>query len=214
MFCISCGVEFPDGANFCLKCGKPQHPASDAPTPTPMQGRWEYSEFSEPIPGKLRCPEDHDQAMDQIDIVVKFLLGRLAPFGWEPMEPVEASRLLSASRIFTETIDGFFSEREYYSKVRINFRRWVTDDQAKKDAEVEAKTGKLAKTSFDVIFVACGPNKINAIKAVRDVTTLGLKESLYLVEHPGAVIRHAVSRAEAESIRDRMLRSGATIEVR
>ena len=153
--------------------------------------------------------------MDQIDITVKSILEQLAPFGWEPMEPVEASRLLSANRISTETIgSGIFSENEYYSRVRINSRRWITDDQAKKDAEIEAKTGKPPKTSFDVIFVACGPNKIDAIKAVREVTDIGLKESLYLVEHPVSVIRHAVSRADAELLQDRFRRIGATVEIR
>ena len=52
MFCINCGVQLPDDARFCMKCGKAQQPVPDAPTPTPARGGWEYREFSVELDGR------------------------------------------------------------------------------------------------------------------------------------------------------------------
>jgi len=70
------------------------------------------------------------------------------------------------------------------------------------------------KTEFDVILKAAGDKKINVIKAVREVTSLGLKEAKDLVESAPATVKEAVSKAEAETIKKKFEEAGATIEIK
>ena len=70
------------------------------------------------------------------------------------------------------------------------------------------------KTEFNVILVAPGANKINVIKAVREVTSLGLKEAKDLVESAPATVKEGVSKDEAESIKKKFEEAGATIEIK
>lgn len=74
-------------------------------------------------------------------------------------------------------------------------------------AEVEEKT------EFTVILKAIGENKINVIKAVREVTNLGLKESKDLVEGAPKAVKENVSKAEAATIKDKLTAAGATAEI-
>jgi large subunit ribosomal protein L7/L12 len=70
------------------------------------------------------------------------------------------------------------------------------------------------KTEFDVVLKAAGDKKINVIKAVREVTSLGLKEAKDLVESAPATVKEAVSKAEAETIKKKFEEAGATIEIK
>src|SRR5438105_13581710 len=70
------------------------------------------------------------------------------------------------------------------------------------------------KTEFNVILTAAGPNKINVIKAVREVTSLGLKEAKDLVDGAPKPIKEGVNKDEAESIKKKFTDAGATIEVK
>jgi large subunit ribosomal protein L7/L12 len=70
------------------------------------------------------------------------------------------------------------------------------------------------KTEFDVVLKAAGEKKINVIKAVREVTSLGLKEAKDLVESAPATVKEGVSKEEAESIRKKFEEAGATIEIK
>jgi large subunit ribosomal protein L7/L12 len=70
------------------------------------------------------------------------------------------------------------------------------------------------KTEFDVILKAAGDKKINVIKAVREVTSLGLKEAKDLVESAPAAVKEAVSKEEAESIKKKFEEAGATVEIK
>ena len=70
------------------------------------------------------------------------------------------------------------------------------------------------KTEFDVVLKAAGEKKINVIKAVREVTSLGLKEAKDLVESAPATVKEAVSKDEAESIKKKFEEAGATIEIK
>jgi large subunit ribosomal protein L7/L12 len=70
------------------------------------------------------------------------------------------------------------------------------------------------KTEFDVVLKAAGDKKINVIKAVREVTSLGLKEAKDLVESAPATVKEAVSKDEAESIKKKFEEAGATIEIK
>jgi len=70
------------------------------------------------------------------------------------------------------------------------------------------------KTEFSVVLTAIGANKINVIKAVREVTSLGLKEAKDLVDGAPKPIKEGVSKDEAESIRKKFTEAGATVEVK
>jgi large subunit ribosomal protein L7/L12 len=70
------------------------------------------------------------------------------------------------------------------------------------------------KTEFNVILVAAGANKINVIKAVREVTNLGLKEAKDLVDGAPKAIKEGVNKDEAETIKKKFTDAGATIEVK
>jgi large subunit ribosomal protein L7/L12 len=70
------------------------------------------------------------------------------------------------------------------------------------------------KTEFSVILTSAGANKINVIKAVREVTSLGLKEAKELVDGAPKPIKEGVSKEEAEAIRKKFVEAGATVEVK
>jgi large subunit ribosomal protein L7/L12 len=70
------------------------------------------------------------------------------------------------------------------------------------------------KTEFTVVLTAAGANKINVIKAVREVTSLGLKEAKDLVDGAPKTIKEGVNKEEAESIRKKFADAGATVEVK
>ena len=70
------------------------------------------------------------------------------------------------------------------------------------------------KTEFSVILQAVGSNKINVIKAVREVTSLGLKEAKDLVEGAPKPVKEGISKDEAEAIRKKFAEAGATVEVK
>ncbi|HUI83812.1 MAG TPA: 50S ribosomal protein L7/L12 [Candidatus Binatia bacterium] len=70
------------------------------------------------------------------------------------------------------------------------------------------------KTEFAVVLTAVGANKINVIKAVREVTSLGLKEAKDLVDGAPKTVKEGVNKEEAENIRKKFADAGATVEVK
>lgn len=70
------------------------------------------------------------------------------------------------------------------------------------------------KTEFSVVLTAVGANKINVIKAVREVTSLGLKEAKDLVDGAPKPIKEGVNKEEAETIKKKFTEAGATVEVK
>ncbi len=70
------------------------------------------------------------------------------------------------------------------------------------------------KTEFTVVLTAAGANKINVIKAVREVTSLGLKEAKDLVDGAPKPVKEGVSKDEAEAIKKKFTEAGATVEVK
>ena len=69
------------------------------------------------------------------------------------------------------------------------------------------------KSEFDVILKEIGPNKINVIKGVREVTTLGLKEAKDLVESAPQAVKEGLSKQDAEEIKAKLESAGAVIAV-
>jgi len=70
------------------------------------------------------------------------------------------------------------------------------------------------KTEFAVVLTAAGANKINVIKAVREVTSLGLKEAKDLVDGAPKTVKEGVNKEEAEAIKKKFTDAGATVEVK
>jgi len=71
-----------------------------------------------------------------------------------------------------------------------------------------------AQTEFTVVLTAAGANKINVIKAVREVTSLGLKEAKDLVDGAPKNVKEGVTKEEAETIKKKFVDVGATVEVK
>ena len=78
----------------------------------------------------------------------------------------------------------------------------------------EAAAAEEEQTEFSVTLKEIGPNKINVIKAVREVTTLGLREAKELVESAPARVKEAVAKDEAAGIKTKLEAAGAVVEVK
>ena len=77
----------------------------------------------------------------------------------------------------------------------------------------EAAADVEEQTEFNVTLQEIGPNKIQVIKAVREVTTLGLKEAKDLVESAPAAVKEAIPKEEADSLKEKLEEAGAVVEV-
>jgi large subunit ribosomal protein L7/L12 len=77
-----------------------------------------------------------------------------------------------------------------------------------------AAAGAEEKTEFDVIITGSGDNKVGAIKAVREITALGLKEAKDLVDGAPKVVKEGVSKADAEAALKKLVEAGATGEIK
>lgn len=69
------------------------------------------------------------------------------------------------------------------------------------------------QTEFNVVLKEAGANKINVIKAVREVTTLGLKEAKDLVESAPVNVKEGIAKAEAEAVKQKLIDAGAVAEL-
>lgn len=70
------------------------------------------------------------------------------------------------------------------------------------------------QTEFAVVMTSFGENKVNVIKAIREVTGLGLKEAKDLVEGVPAHVKDGISKADADSIKQKLQEAGATVEIK
>jgi large subunit ribosomal protein L7/L12 len=70
------------------------------------------------------------------------------------------------------------------------------------------------KTEFDVVMTSFGENKVNVIKAVREITGLGLKEAKDLVEGAPSTIKEGVAKADAEAMKKKLEEAGAKVELK
>jgi len=70
------------------------------------------------------------------------------------------------------------------------------------------------KTSFDVILKSAGPQKLQIVKLVKDLTGLGLKEAKAVVDSAPAPVKEGISKDEAESIKNQLVESGAEVELK
>ena len=79
-------------------------------------------------------------------------------------------------------------------------------------AEGGADAGAADQTEFEVSLKDIGPNKINVIKAVREVTSLGLREAKELVESAPTAIKEGIAKEEADDIKGKLEEAGAAVE--
>lgn len=77
----------------------------------------------------------------------------------------------------------------------------------------DAPAAAAEKTAFDVIIKGPGGNKIQTIKAIREITGLGLKEAKSLAEEAGAKVKEGVSKDEADEIKGKLEEAGAEVEI-
>lgn len=77
-----------------------------------------------------------------------------------------------------------------------------------------AAEGAAEQTEFDVILTAAGEKKVNAIKAVREATGLGLKEAKAMVDGVPSAVREGVSKEEAEELKAKLEAAGAQVELK
>ncbi len=70
------------------------------------------------------------------------------------------------------------------------------------------------KTEFDVILTSAGDKKINVIKVVREITSLGLKEAKDLVDNAPSPVKEGISKQQAEEIKAKLEEAGATVEIK
>lgn len=80
-------------------------------------------------------------------------------------------------------------------------------------AGAESSPAEAEKTEFNVILKAVGENKIQVIKAVREVTSLGLKEAKELVEGAPKTVKEGEKKENAEAIKKKLEEAGATVEI-
>jgi large subunit ribosomal protein L7/L12 len=78
----------------------------------------------------------------------------------------------------------------------------------------EAGAPAEEKTEFTVVLTGVGEKKIQVIKAVREVTSLGLKEAKDLVDNPGKPVKENISKEEAQQIKAKLEEAGATVELK
>ena len=81
-------------------------------------------------------------------------------------------------------------------------------------AAAPAAEAAAEKTEFDVILAAIGEKKINVIKEVRAITSLGLKEAKDLVDSAPAAVKEGVNQEEADSVKAQLEEAGATVELK
>jgi len=81
-------------------------------------------------------------------------------------------------------------------------------------AEGGAPAGIEDQSEFEVNLKEIGPNKINVIKAVREVTSLGLREAKELVESAPTAIKEGIAKEEADEIKGKLEEAGAAVEVK
>ena len=81
-------------------------------------------------------------------------------------------------------------------------------------APVAEAAAAAEQTEFDVILANAGASKINVIKVVREVTGLGMKEAKELVDGAPKALKEKVSKADAESLKEKLEAAGATIEIK
>lgn len=103
---------------------------------------------------------------------------------------------------------------ELISEIETKFGVTAAAPVAVAAAAAVSEEAKEEKTEFDVVLTSFGQTKINVIKAVRAITSLGLKEAKELVESLPKAVKEGVSQAEADELKAQLEEVGATVELK
>jgi large subunit ribosomal protein L7/L12 len=123
----------------------------------------------------------------------------------------------------TEAQENVLKEIEGWTVVELNAftkalqDRWDVTPMAAAPvavAGVAAAAAAPEKTAFDVVLEDAGPNKIQVIKAVREVTDLGLKDAKALVDTAPKPVREGISKADAEAIKQKLSDAGGVVTIK
>lgn len=125
------------------------------------------------------------------------------------------------------TTEEIISEIEKLTVVELNAlikalqEKWDIDPSAMAPSMVVAggmaaggEAAEAEKTEFDVVLTSSGDAKIQVIKAIREITSLGLKEAKALVDEVPNTVKEKVSKEEAEEIKEKVEAAGGTVEIK
>jgi large subunit ribosomal protein L7/L12 len=110
-------------------------------------------------------------------------------------------------------LDAAWIVKELEDKLGVSAAMPVAAAPAAAPAAAEAAAPEEEQTEFTVTLTDIGANKVNVIKAVREVTTLGLKEAKDLVEAAPQAVRESVTKEEAEEVKTKIEAAGAKVTV-
>ncbi len=110
-------------------------------------------------------------------------------------------------------LDAAWIVKELEDKLGVSAAMPVAAAPAAAPAVAEAAAPEEEQTEFTVTLTDIGANKVNVIKAVREVTTLGLKEAKDLVEAAPQAVRESVTKEEAEEVKTKIEAAGAKVTV-
>ena len=110
-------------------------------------------------------------------------------------------------------LDAAWIVKELEDKLGVSAAMPVAAAPAAAPAAAEAAAPEEEQTEFTVTLTEIGANKVNVIKAVREVTTLGLKEAKDLVEAAPQAVRESVTKEEAEEVKTKIEAAGAKVTV-
>ena len=138
---------------------------------------------------------------------------------WNSLSPGKCATTMADINVIAEQIQGL-TLLEASQLVKTLEEKLGVSAAAAAVAVAPAAGGAAAaapaeeKTEFTVVLASAGANKINVIKVVREVTSLGLKEAKDLVDGAPKNIKEGVNKDEAESIKKKFTEAGATVEVK
>ena len=204
MYCINCGTQIPDEANFCSKCGKLQTSKIEKVEET----KWETCEIAYTVinQGHLLSNRRMMFWANAIGVNGNYNAGESVPFEQYTTPPSSSDqRALAAHREFISqlTKNGWESAGDRGEDWWCNrFRRKAT-----------ASSPVQENAFVNLIILDAGHNKIETIKVIRMLTDLGLGEAKILAETPNGVILRQVARSIASEAQSRFQKVGATVKM-
>ena len=160
-----------------------------------------------PPPPAVEKPKAEKAAVSKEKVAPPVKLEKLPPAIEKMMDTIKGMTVLELSQL-VKAMEAEFGVSAAMPTVATT----AAPAEAGAGAKAEAPAAE-EKTEFNVILKEVGANKINVIKAVREMTTLGLKESKDLVESAPKTVREGVNKDEAAAMKQKLEAAGATAEI-
>jgi hypothetical protein len=123
MFCINCGTQLPDNANFCLKCGTPQANGAQASASRPI--RWEYKDLRVPVDLRWGNGNIPDRIYSEADKAVLQSLQEQSKDGWECEGTSDIRRLLRLDKTEAHYKSHWLTGFQSIDSIKIRLKRLV-----------------------------------------------------------------------------------------